>query len=248
MSELTLKHILESIIMVSETPITAAKLCALVDDEAVTTKEVKAALNELEEDYQSRGVRLVKVASGFRFQAHEHFQPWFSKLFEEKPPRYSRALLETLAIIAYRQPVTRADVEAIRGVAVSSNIMRTLLEREWVKVVGHREVPGKPAIYATTKQFLDYFNLEKLDDLPTLAEIKDMNELLASEGSESNEGLKLEDDECHDAIEATEIKQSHPVEEPSEFEDEIPDMLNTTQASECEESEDALEREKEVEA
>lgn len=181
MSSPNLKTILEALIMVSDDPISAEKLLANIADESLTVKDVKESLLELEADYQGRGVELVKVASGYRFQARTEYKQWFEKLFTEKPPKYSRALLETLAIIAYRQPVTRADVEAIRGVAVSSSIIKTLLERDWAKVVGHRDVPGKPAIYATTKAFLDYFNLEKLDDLPTLQEIKDMSELVETD-------------------------------------------------------------------
>lgn len=126
---------------------------------------------------EGRGFELCKVASGYRLQVREEFAPWVSRLFEEKPQRYSRALLETLALIAYRQPITRGEIEDVRGVTVSSNIIRTLLEREWVRVVGHRDVPGRPAMYATTRQFLDYFNLSGLDQLPPLSEIRDLEEI-----------------------------------------------------------------------
>ncbi|MBK1887720.1 SMC-Scp complex subunit ScpB [Marinobacter sp. DY40_1A1] len=126
---------------------------------------------------EGRGFELRKVASGYRLQIREEFAPWVSRLFEEKPQRYSRALLETLALIAYRQPITRGEIEDIRGVAVSSNIIRTLLEREWVRIVGHRDVPGRPAMYATTRQFLDYFNLSGLGELPPLSEIRDLEEI-----------------------------------------------------------------------
>ncbi len=132
----------------------------------------------------------MKVASGYRFQASAAYQPWFYRLLEEKPQRYSKALLETLAIIAYRQPVTRADVEAIRGVAVSSGIMKTLLERDWIRVVGHRDVPGKPSIYATTKAFLDYFGLCALSELPPLTEIKDISELM-QQGDEATSEIEV---------------------------------------------------------
>ena len=122
---------------------------------------------------------LKEVASGWRFQIREDLSDWVSRLWEEKPARYSRALLETLALIAYRQPVTRGEIEEVRGVSVSSNIIRTLLEREWVRVVGHRDVPGRPAMYATTKTFLDYFNLKTLDELPALSEIRDLDKINA---------------------------------------------------------------------
>ncbi|CAN0603579.1 unnamed protein product [Ectocarpus sp. 12 AP-2014] len=131
----------------------------------------------LESACEGRGFELKKVASGYRLQVREEYAPWVSRMFEEKPQRYSRALLETLALIAYRQPITRGEIEDIRGVTVSSNIIRTLLEREWVKVVGHRDVPGRPAMYATTRQFLDYFNLSGLDQLPPLSEVRDLEEI-----------------------------------------------------------------------
>lgn len=190
----TLMNVLEVLIMVSDTPLSAAKLCELVDHHDVTIKEVKLALQELSNIYESRGIGLKKVASGYRFQAKEDYQEWFHKLFSEKPAKYSRALLETLAIVAYRQPVTRADVESIRGVAVSTSIMRTLLERDWVKVVGHRDVPGKPSIYATTKGFLDYFNIAKLDDLPPLSEVKELADIM-EQGKQSEVNLKESLDE-----------------------------------------------------
>lgn len=199
----TLMNVLEVLIMVSDTPLPAAKLCELVDHQDVSIKEVNTALQELTNVYEGRGVGLKKVGSGYRFQAREEYQQWFHKLFSEKPSKYSRALLETLAIVAYRQPVTRADVEAIRGVAVSTSIVRTLLERDWVKVVGHRDVPGKPSIYATTKGFLDYFNIARLDDLPPLSEVKELADIM-EKGKQSEVSLK-------EAME--EQQQSLPLEE-----------------------------------
>jgi len=139
--------------------------------------QLKAALAEIEADCESRGFELKKVASGYRFQVKQQYSDWVGKLWDEKQQRYSRALLETISIIAYRQPVTRGEIEKIRGVAVSTNIIRTLMEREWVRIVGHRDVPGRPAMFATTKLFLDYFNLKSLDELPPLSEIRDMEEL-----------------------------------------------------------------------
>ncbi len=147
------------------------------EDERPARQVMEHVLVLLEQSCQGRGFELRKVASGYRLQVRDEYAPWVGRLFEEKPQRYSRALLETLALVAYRQPITRGEIEDIRGVTVSSNIVRTLLEREWVRVVGHRDVPGRPAMYATTKQFLDYFNLEGLDQLPPLSEIRDLEEI-----------------------------------------------------------------------
>jgi len=134
--------------------------------------EIQAAIDAIAADYQTRPVELKQVASGYRFQVRQELSRWVQRLFEEKPPKYSRALLETLAIIAYKQPVTRGDIEDIRGVSVSSGIIQTLLEREWIRVVAHKEVPGRPGLYGTTKQFLDYFNIKSLSELPTLEQIQ----------------------------------------------------------------------------
>lgn len=134
----------------------------------------KKALAVLAKSCEGRAVELKEVASGYRLQVRERFAPWVGRLWEERPQRYSRALLETLSLIAYRQPITRGEIEDIRGVAVNSNIVKTLLEREWVRVVGHRDVPGKPAMFATTRQFLDHFNLQSLDQLPSLAELREL--------------------------------------------------------------------------
>lgn len=147
------------------------------DEERPSDNEIGKALEELGEDYAERGLEIKEVSSGFRIQAREEVNTWISRLWEERPQRYSRALLETLALIAYRQPITRGDIEEVRGVSVSTNIVRTLQEREWIRVVGHRDIPGKPALFGTTRAFLDYFNLASLDDLPSLAEIKDMESL-----------------------------------------------------------------------
>lgn len=141
--------------------------------------ELRAALDELQADYAGRGIMVNEVASGFRIEVRPAMAPWLGRLWEERPPRYSRALMETLAIVAYRQPVTRGDVEQVRGVVVTTNIMRTLMERGWIKVVGYRDVPGKPAMYGTTREFLDYFGLRHLEDLPPLAEIRDLDRLTA---------------------------------------------------------------------
>ena len=175
MSELAeLKRIIEGAMLASESPLTIDNLESLFIVESPTRSEIRDAIAEIEADCESRGFELKKVATGYRFQVKEKYSEWVSRLWEERAPRYTRALLETLALIAYKQPITRGDIEEIRGVAVSTNIIRTLLEREWVRVVGHRDVPGRPAMYATTKHFLDYFNVASLEELPTLQEIKDI--------------------------------------------------------------------------
>lgn len=168
-----LKSVVEALLFASNSPLDVPYLVKIFESEAnVDSRIITQVLASIEQDYADRGIELRQVASGYSFQVRQCYAAWVNKLWEEKPAKFSKALLETLAIIAYRQPVTRADIEDIRGVAVSTNIIRTLLEREWVRVVGHRDVPGKPAIYATTKQFLDYFNLTALSDLPSLRELK----------------------------------------------------------------------------
>ncbi len=175
-----LKNILEAALLAAGRPLDVTAIRGLFgDSEPPTRDEIRSAAAELEADYAERGIMLQEVASGYRIQVRPSISGWLAKLWEERPPRYSRALMETLSIIAYRQPVTRGDVEEIRGVAVTTNIMRTLLERGWVRVVGYRDVPGKPAMYGTTKEFLDYFGLKKLDELPPLAELKDPETLSA---------------------------------------------------------------------
>ena len=174
-----LKKIIEAALMTTETPLDINRLVSLFEKDPVPPErsEIRAALDRLQEEFSGRGIELKEVASGFRFQVRAEYAEWVNRLFEERPQRYSRALLETLAIIAYRQPVTRGEIEDIRGVSVSSNIIRTLQEREWIKIVGHRDVPGKPELLATTREFLDYFNLKKLSDLPPLADIRDLDNI-----------------------------------------------------------------------
>jgi len=174
----SLKCILEAVLLAAGEPLNLAALMAVFgEEEKPSETEICKALEELGDDYSERGLELKEVASGFRIQAREEVNAWVSRLWEERPQRYSRALLETLALIAYRQPITRGDIEEVRGVSVSTNIIRTLQEREWIRVVGHRDIPGKPALFGTTRAFLDYFNLASLDDLPSLAEIKDMDSI-----------------------------------------------------------------------
>lgn len=173
-----LKQIIEAALLAAGEPLSVAQISALFDEaERPGNEAIGKALDELTADCADRGVELKKVASGYRLQVKPGLQEWISRLWSERPQRYSRAMLETLALVAYRQPITRGEVEEVRGVSLSSNIIRTLQERDWIRVVGHRDVPGKPALFGTTRTFLDYFNLESLDELPTLAEIKDMETL-----------------------------------------------------------------------
>ncbi|MEE9345996.1 MAG: SMC-Scp complex subunit ScpB, partial [Methylococcales bacterium] len=166
-----IKHIVEAALFASGSAMSVTRLYRVFDEEERPERsEIRAALTILQQDYADKAVQLVEVAGGFRFQVKADYASWVARLFEERPPKYSRALLETLSIIAYRQPVTRGDIESIRGVSVSTQMIQTLQEREWVKVVGHKEVPGKPALFATTSEFLDYFNLKSLTDLPPLSE------------------------------------------------------------------------------
>jgi len=173
-----LKSIIEALIFAADKPQTLENIQSmLAHDLAPSRMSIKEAIQSLMTDYQTRGIQLVEHGGAYRFQTPANYSEWVQRLWEERPHKYSRALLETLALIAYRQPITRGDIEEVRGVAVSSTIMKTLQERSWVRIVGHREVPGRPAIYATTKQFLAHFNLKTLEDLPTLAEIRDIDQI-----------------------------------------------------------------------
>ncbi len=168
-SDEQLVEIIEAAIFVADKPVSKRHLKDIVlIDLAISMARINDAIDTIQEHFQTRGIRLVEVGSGYRFQACSSLSPWLNNLWQERAPKYSRALLETLSLIAYRQPITRGEIEQVRGVTTGSNIIKTLLEREWVKVVGHKEVPGKPALYATTKQFLDYFSLTGLENLPAL--------------------------------------------------------------------------------
>jgi len=183
MSEVGLVQIIEGALLAAGKPLTVAQLGELFEEhERPDNAALRTALAEVAARCENRGFELQEVASGFRFQVRQNLSPWVARLWQERPQKYSRALLETLALIAYRQPITRGEIEEIRGVAVSSNIIKTLHEREWIRVVGHRDVPGRPAMYATTRQFLDYFNLKTLDQLPALADIRDLDTLNAELG------------------------------------------------------------------
>ena len=173
-----IRAIIEAALLSADGPVPLDRLVGLFKDGEIASdikekrQKIKTALKELNDECENRGVELTNLAGGYRFQSRQELSPWISRLWDEKPPRYTRALLETLAIIAYQQPVSRGDIEQIRGVAVSPNIMRTLMDREWIQSLGHREVPGRPMLYGTTRSFLDYFGVKKLSDLPPLDEIK----------------------------------------------------------------------------
>ena len=197
--EAGLVQILEGALLAAGEPLSVQRMALLFEEnERPSNEDIRAAIKSVEERCEDRGYELVQVASGYRFQVRQDLATWVGRLWQERPARYSRALMETLSLIAYRQPITRGEIEEIRGVAVSTNIIKTLLEREWVRVVGHRDVPGRPAMYATTRQFLDYFNLRALDQLPPLAEIKELDNLsgeLALETPEGDEGEAQQDGE-----------------------------------------------------
>ncbi len=178
MNDDQIKNIVEAALMAADSALNIDRLLQLfeLDDEKPSRDQIKNVLKTLQEECEGRGVELKRVASGYRYQTLAEVQPWVARLWQEKPPRYTRALLETLSLIVYRQPITRGEIEEVRGVSVSSSIIKTLLEREWIKVVGHKEVPGRPALYGSTKQFLDYFNLNTLNELPSLAELTDLDQ------------------------------------------------------------------------
>jgi len=189
MEPVKLKNIVEAALLAADEPLTVDQIARLfrpdeVEEETLRT-DLRDVLKTLTEEAADRGYELARVASGYRYQVRQDLSPWISRLWEEKPPRYTRALLETLALVAYKQPVTRGDIEQVRGVSVSQNIMRTLLERGWIRVVGQREVPGRPSMYGTTREFLDYFGLKSLDQLPPLAEIRALIEPLVVEEPEA---------------------------------------------------------------
>ena len=172
-----LSLIIEALLFSSSRPLSEKEILSAFDLRSPpTSNEIKEALKSIKEKYSENSIELVKVASGYRLRIRQEYSPWVAKLWEAKPQKYSRALLETLALIAYKQPITRGEIEEVRGVSVSSQIIRTLLDRSWIKVVGHRDVPGRPALFSTTKDFLDDLNLSKLSDLPELPEIQNIPE------------------------------------------------------------------------
>lgn len=224
-----LQQILEAALLAAGQPLTPAQLSALfIDEERPPTGEISRALEQLGNECAGRGVELIKVASGFRMQVKQELNEWVSRLWKERPPRYSRALLETIALIAYRQPITRGEIESVRGVSVSTSIIRTLQEREWIRVVGHRDVPGKPALFGTTHTFLDYFGLQNLDDLPTLAEIRDMENLVPELQLEVPEESDSPDEVSEGTDDSNEMTHDEQQDEAAETE------VSETEASETE--------------
>jgi segregation and condensation protein B len=176
MNQKKIKDIVEAALLAAGRPLTLDQLSALFsEDERPEPAQLSKALDQLAKDYADRAIEIKEVGSGFRIQVRATLAMWVQRLWEERPTRYSRALLETLALIAYRQPITRAEIEDVRGVSISTSIMKTLQDREWIRIVGHRDVPGRPAMYGTTRQFLDYFGIKSLDELPTLAELRDID-------------------------------------------------------------------------
>jgi segregation and condensation protein B len=211
-----LENVVEGALLAAGEPLSLDRLLNLFQiDDAVDKSQLRAALTALEARYEPTGLMLKEVASGWRIQVREQLAPWVSRLWDERPARYTRALLETLALIAYQQPLTRSDIEQVRGVAVSSNIVKTLLERDWIRIVGHRDVPGRPALYGTTRTFLDYFNLKSLDALPPLAEIRDLEQLSKSLG------LPLEESNEEAVPEAVALEAVLGIEDPGAFEREV---------------------------
>lgn len=218
------KMIVEGLLMAAGRPLTLDNIIAVfAKNEQPGRAELKTVMEAISADCDDRGFELKQVASGYRFQVKQDLSEWVAKLWEERPPRYTRALLETLALIAYRQPITRGDIEEIRGVGVSANIIRTLLDREWIRVVGHRDVPGRPAMFATTKQFLDYFNLKSLQELPPLSEIKEL--------AQTDQEIDLAD----------ELAQQRVIDLPEDVIDEASFKQNEAERAQLLEEEEALE-------
>ncbi|HBJ89854.1 MAG TPA: SMC-Scp complex subunit ScpB [Gammaproteobacteria bacterium] len=218
------KMIVEGLLMAAGRPLTLDNIIAVfAKNEQPDRAELKTVMEAISADCDDRGFELKQVASGYRFQVKQDLSEWVAKLWEERPPRYTRALLETLALIAYRQPITRGDIEEIRGVGVSANIIRTLLDREWIRVVGHRDVPGRPAMFATTKQFLDYFNLKSLQELPPLSEIKEL--------AQTDQEIDLAD----------ELAQQRVIDLPEDVIDEASFKQNEAERAQLLEEEEALE-------
>jgi len=230
-----LKNILEAILLTADQPMEMRKLEALFesDEELRPSSDlILQALNALQEDYQGRGIELKEVASGYRMQVVPECANWVSRMWEEKAPRYSRALLETLVLIAYRQPITRGEIEEIRGVSVSSHIIKTLSEREWVRVLGHKDVPGRPSMYGTTREFLDYFNLKSLDELPSLAELKDLDKLNPELALEQEVSVEDETESSAEETENTSGSVNEEVQESNEsLEDETSEAPEDTEVS-----------------
>lgn len=240
MDENEIRYFVEAALLAAGRPLSIDQLHGLFDSSAQPEKaQVRQAIKGLQDDYEHRGVEIVEIASGFRLQIKASMADRLQKLWEERPPRYSRALFETLALIAYRQPMTRGEIEEIRGVSVSANIVRSLLERDWIRVVGHRDVPGRPSMFGTTKTFLDYFGLKKLDDLPPLADLSDWESLRV----QLNLPEVNEDETAPEAAEVTALPVAHAeqadadAELPSSGDDENDDEARELSAEQAEASE-----------
>lgn len=217
MDQNEIKHFVEAALLAAGRPLSIDQLKGLFDGRMAPDKsEIRSAIATLNDEYEQRGIVISEVASGFRMQIRPAMVDRLQKLWEERPPRYSRALFETLALIAYRQPITRGEIEEVRGVSVSANIVRTLAERDWIRVVGHRDVPGRPEMFGTTKSFLDYFGLKKLDDLPPLADLSDWESLRVQ--------LNLPEVEDTGQAGAQPDDVVVPVLYPDESEEDIPDL------------------------
>ncbi len=218
-----LKQIIEGALLAAGKPLGLDAMLNLFDEiEQPDKGALREVLQELAADYDGRGIEISQVSTGWRIQVRAECSPWISRLWDEKPGRYSRALMETLALIAYRQPITRGEIEEIRGVSVSTHIIKTLLEREWVRVVGQRDVPGKPSLYSTTREFLDYFNLKSLDELPTLSEIRDLDEInreldLVDQGSDEKA-----QEEVQSETTKIEVSDETPSDEPEINDEPVP--------------------------
>lgn len=218
MDAVEIKHFIEAALLAAGRPLSVDQLQKLFDGRGAPEKsDIRQAIASLNEEYDQRGITIAEVASGFRVQVKAGMADQLHKLWEDRPPRYSRALFETLSLIAYRQPITRGEIEDIRGVSVSANIVRTLLERDWVHVVGHRDVPGRPEMFATTRVFLDYFGLKKLDDLPPLADLSDWESLRVQLNLP-----EVEEDSASETAEVMDLPVLYPEIEGEESDDAIP--------------------------
>ncbi len=239
MTSINMPEILEAALFAAGEPLSVEKLSMLFEEaNRPALKEIREHLMQLAEFYQNRGVELVEVASGFRFQARSAYAPWLQRLWEQKPPRYGRAFLETLALIVYQQPITRGEIEEVRGVAVNTHIIKVLTERNWIKIVGHKDVPGKPALYGSTKEFLDYFNCKSLSELPTLSDLANLDELEKQlnaqmsfnlDGQENSESIESENETINEAeVEISEdlYIEAEAVITDSENSDEAPENEN----------------------
>jgi segregation and condensation protein B len=211
MNDQYVKNVIEAALLAAGRPLSMDELVGVFDErDESSSAEVRTALAALTAEYETRGLELLEVASGYRIQIRAAVAQPVSRLWQERPAKYSRALLETLALVAYRQPITRGEIEQIRGVAVNPNIIKTLLERSWIRVVGHRDVPGKPELLGTTREFLDYFSLKKLDDLPTLSQLKELEDLrvqLTLPGAEPQVAAELEADANVDPVAASDEEE-----------------------------------------